>query len=433
VKKKNIIIIVIVVLCIAGFFIVKGLKKNKSAEKFEFEAIKRGNLENVVTCTGTLKAVSTVNVGSQVSGILEKLYVDFNSNVKKGQLLAILDKTLFITSVKDAEAGVLRAKSQYEQAQAELKRNKPLFEKGHLSEVEYLTYKTNADVTTAAFRSAESSLTRARTQLNYTEIRSPIDGTIIERSVDAGQTIAASFQAPKLFIIAEDLTKMQIEASVDESDIGQIKEGLSVRFTVQSYPDEMFTGKVLQIRLSPTMVQNVVNYIVIIDAANDKKMLLPGMTATVDFMIEERTDVLLVSNSAIGFTPTPEFFLKYKDQMTAKFKSMRKEGKGGGTPGGMPGGMPGAMPGAGQRNGGGMMGGKLPEHLAKVYYLDEKGVPSIAIFEKGVTDGKWTEIRRSRDLKEGMKLITSYTSGTDTQNANSAMMFPFGGPGGRRH
>jgi HlyD family secretion protein len=447
-KKKIIIIIVIIAVLFIGAFIIKPFSKSGNGAKFELEEIKRGTLENIVSCTGTLSAVSTVNVGSQVSGIVEKMLVDFNDNVKKGDLLAVLDKTMFNASVKDAEAGILRARAQYDQAQAELKRNQPLFEKGHLSESEFLVTKTNAETATASLRSAESTLKRAQTQLAYAEIRSPIDGTIIERAVDAGQTIAASFQAPKLFIIAEDLTKMQIDTAVDESDIGQIKEGQDVRFTVQAYMDETFTGKVRQIRLSPTTIQNVVNYTVVVDANNDKKLLLPGMTATVDFMVQESKDVLMVPNSALSFTPPQEMLQKIQARMamTAKWQERQKEGKAGdasGTSGAAgansgsgitsPGGGTGGTSGmAGGRTGGGMMNGKLPEHMGRVFYLDEKGNPAMAFLEKGISDGKMTEVKHSRHLTEGMKVIIAYSDGNSTKKADNRPMM-FGPPMGGRH
>lgn len=446
-KKKIIIILIVCAALIAGGLLIsKVLKKDKQEEKFEFAAIKRGDLEEVISCTGTLSAVRTVNIGSQVSGITEKVFVDYNDNVKKGQLLAVLDKTLFQASVKDAEAGVARAKFQNEQAQAELKRNKPLYEKGHLSESEFLVTKTTAETAAASLRSAEATAVRARTQLDYTEIRSPIDGTIIKRTVENGQTIAASFQSPELFVIAQDLTKMRIEASVDESDIGQIKEGQSARFTVQAYPDETFTGQVSQIRLSPTIVQNVVNYTVVVEASNDKKLLLPGMTATVDFMIEEKRDILLIPNTALTFNPPEEMRAKLQQQMMERFKNLRQQrGSQGsqraetgqnrsGIQGGS-GGM-GGFPGGGMmQQGGGMFGArKLNGSFARVYYLDEKGNLAMAFLEKGVTDGKNTEIKRSRDLKEGMKIITAYigpkSKTATTQSGPPPMMFPMGG--GRR-
>ncbi|MCU0287634.1 MAG: efflux RND transporter periplasmic adaptor subunit [Acidobacteria bacterium] len=432
-KKKIFIIIGIIIVLIIAALAIRPFSKDKNSSQFDFEEIKRGNLENIVSCTGTLSAVSTVNVGSQVSGIVEKLYVDFNSNVKKGELLAVLDKTLFNASVKDAEAGVLRARAQYDQAQAELKRNQPLFEKGHLSEAEFLVTRTNAETATAALRSAESTLKRAQTQLAYTEIRSPIDGTVIERSVDAGQTIAASFQAPKLFIIAEDLTKMQIDTNVDESDIGQIKEGQSVRFTVQAYMDETFYGKVRQIRLSPTTIQNVVNYIVIVDAQNDKKLLLPGMTATVDFMVEERKDVLLVPNAALSFNPPQDILQKIQANMAAKWQK-RKQEKAGTAPENSMGENQEKKPGPNRNMGqhfGGMPGnGKMPENMGRVFYMDDKGVLSMAFLEKGVTDGKMTEIKHSRNLTEGMKVITASISGSSAPKRTDGrppMMFPMGG------
>lgn len=430
-KKKTIIFIAIIVV-IAGLLSIKLLSKKKETNQFELEKIIKGNLENSVSCTGTLSAVSTVNVGSQVSGIVEKVYVDFNDNVKKGQILAILDKTLFMASVRDAESGVLRAKAQYDQAIAELKRNKPLFEKGYLSETEYLVTKTAADTATASLHSAESTLQRAKTQLDYTVIRSPIDGTIIERTVDAGNTIAASFQAPKLFIIAEDLTQMRIEASVDESDIGQIKENQEVRFTVQAYPEELFHGKVRQIRLSPTTVQDVVNYTVVVDASNEKKQLLPGMTATVDFMVEAKNNILLVPNSALSFTPSQEVL----DEIMARFQkrmeefrsnrnrsesqnsgengSERRQGNGGNSSG----------------FGGGMMNGKLPPNMGRVFYIDKEGLPAMGFFERGSTDGKHTEIKRSRTLTEGVQVIIASSTKAAT-SGGPPMMMPFGGRGPR--
>ncbi len=442
-KKKIIITLAILVIIVLAFVSIKLLSKKKETAQFELEEIKRGDLENIVSCTGTLGAVSTVNVGSQVSGIVVKVFVDFNDNVKKGQVLAVLDKTMFKASVRDAESSVSRAKAQYTQAAAELKRNQPLFEKGYLSETEFLVTKTNAETAAASLKSAESSLERAKTQLGYTEITSPIDGTIIERTVDAGNTIAASFQAPKLFIIAEDLTQMRIEASVDESDIGQILENQSVRFTVQAYPEESFTGKVRQIRLSPKTVQDVVNYTVMVDAPNEYKKLLPGMTATVDFLIEEKKDVLLVPNSALSFTPSTEVLQKAMENLKAQMEKRRAERN----PEGGPRNGEQNSSGESRRQGGGIMGGgggmmsgmmsngKMPGNFGRVFILDENGVPAIAMFEKGSTDGKHTEIKRSRQLKEGMKVIISAGSTTKNQQTGMPMMMPFGRPmgGGGRH
>ena len=397
--KKKVFIAGIILLLLAGGFLLKSVFTKGKEAGFQFTPIIRGDLENIVSSTGTLSAVETVEVGSQVSGIIDKIFVDFNDAVEKGQVMAVLDKTLFNVVVREAEAGVLRTKAILAQAEAELKRNQPLYEKGHLSEMEFLVTKTSAETAKADVKTAEAALNKAKTNLGYTVIRSPIKGTVIERTVDAGQTIAASFQAPQLFIIAKDLTRMQIETNVDESDIGMIKENQSVQFTVQAYPDEIFTGNVRQIRLQPTTIQNVVNYTVVVDASNEKGLLLPGMTATVDFLVEERKDVLLVSNTALSFTPSTELLEKYPPQMMKKMAVAR-----GGSEG-------------------------------RVFYLDSNGIPTPVIFVKGTTDGKMTEIMDSKELKEGMAVITAYgadKAGKNSKSKRSAFMPPPPGGGGPR-
>lgn len=395
-KKKWIVLIVVIVLVVGGFFI-KSLFKGKEQTAYQLDEIKRGNIENIVSCTGTLSAIETVSVGSQVSGILKELYVDYNSPVKKGQLLAVLDKTLLQAAVNNSAASVARTRSQFEQAEAEYKRNEPLFRKGHLSESEFLVFKTNMDTAHASMVSAEAVLKKDRVQLNYTEIRSPIDGTVIERTVDAGQTIQASFQAPELFTIAKDLTKMQIEAYVDESDIGQIKQGLSVRFTVQAYPDKTFVGNVRQIRLKPQVIQNVVNYTVVVDADNNENLLLPGMTATVDFLVEEVRDVLVVPNTALSFQPSQEMMMAMREQMKAERQG--RKGAGGQREGGFPGfGQGGGFPGNHPGNG---------NDIGRVFYFDKNSQLRVVVFKKGATDGKMTEVKKTLrgSIEEGMRVV----------------------------
>ncbi|MCP5105512.1 MAG: efflux RND transporter periplasmic adaptor subunit [bacterium] len=391
-KKKIILIVSVIGLILVGGFLLKSVSNNGQGGAFQFAEIKRGDLENTVSSTGTLSAVETVEVGSQVSGIINALHVDFNDPVKKGQLLVALDKTLFQVSVRDAEAAVARASARLEQANAEVKRNQPLFEQGHISEMEFLVTKTTAKTARADLETAEAALNRAKTQLAYSEIRSPIDGTVIERTVDVGQTIAASFQAPKLFTIAEDLTRMQIEASVDESDIGLIKEGQPARFTVQAYPDETFTGTVRQVRLQPITIQNVVNYTVVVDASNKVGKLLPGMTATVDFVVERKTDVLLVSNAALNFKPPMEMM----KMVTA------------------------------QRSGG------KSKDMSVVFCLDENGFPRVMTLRVGTTDGMTTEIKYSSQLKAGMKVITSYQKSKKSESKDSGFTMPRPPGGGMR-
>jgi HlyD family secretion protein len=273
------------------------------AEEFTFEVLSRGNIQNLVSSTGTLEAMGTVELGSQIAGTVDRVYVDYNDRVKKGQLLAVIDTTALEISVRDAEASLTRSKVQLRQAQTDFERHKKLFEEGLISEMSFLDKETAVETAAASVESAQAALERNQTNLKYAEIRSPITGTVIERAVEAGQTISSNGNAT-LFIIAEDLANMQIEALVDESDIGQIKEDMAARFTVQAFPDDEFNGIVRQIRLNPTVQQDVVNYTVIVDAENTSGALLPGMTATVDFVVEECFNVLLVPNTALYFHPS---------------------------------------------------------------------------------------------------------------------------------
>ena len=414
-KKKIFIIMGLIVILVIAVLLIKSLFKSEKEKGFEFAELKKGSLENIVSSTGTLSAVETVEVGSQVSGIIEKIYVDFNHSVKKSQVLALLDKTLFRVAVKDAEAGVFRARAKLERAKAEVNRNLPLFEKGHVSEMEFLLTKTDAQTAEADLKMAEASLNRAKTNLEYTVIRSPIDGTIIERTVDAGQTIAASFQAPKLFVIAEDLTRMQIEANVDESDIGQIKDNQTARFTVQAYSEKTFTGTVRQIRLQPQTIQNVVNYTVIVDAPNQDGLLLPGMTATVDFIIEQVKDVLLVSNKALSFIPSQEILRNMMQKQRQKQGSSSR---------------PGTMFPSGQPRGGNPF--QLPEGIGRLFYTDNEDNLSFAIFKKGATNGMFTEIKETirGKLEIGTRVITGIIKEKSTKSSNKNTLLPRP-PGGR--
>ena len=398
--------IIIVAGLAAKFLFFSGNEKTET-KAFTTAALTRGNIENTVSSTGTLSALETVEVGSQVSGIVQELKVDYNSTVTKGQLLAVLDKTPFLISVQEAEAKVDSAAAEFERLEAELKRNQPLFEKGHISETEYLQWKTQVLTARASLKSARASLKKAQTNLGYTEIRSPMNGTVIERSVDEGQTIAASFQAPQLFIIAEDLTQMQIEAFVDESDIGVIREGQKARFTVQSYPDREFTGTVRQIRLQPTTISNVVNYTVVVDAENQDRLLLPGMTTTVDFLLEYRENVLIVPNSALSLRPSADIEIErpQRDSSDTPPADMR------------------AM----------MSNPKTREKMGYVFIADESGKLKVAFFQKGATDGSHTEVLKSRDLKEGLQVVTGFTKTASSTSSNGRNPFMFGGPprGGR--
>jgi HlyD family secretion protein len=300
-------LLIIILLLLAGgvvWWLVPSDGQKKDRQLFATAPLTRGTLERTVSSTGALAAVETVEVGTEVSGTIERILVDFNSRVRQGEVLAVLKQDLFQAAVSEAEATLNRARSDLKLAELELQRNQPLFEREYISEQEFTPYQIDHEKAKAAVSSAKATLFKAKTNLANSTIRSPIDGTVIQRSIDAGQTVAASLNTPTLFIIARNLQQMQIEADVDETDIGQIREGQNVRFSVQSYPDQQFSGVVRQIRLQPQVISNVVTYTVIVSADNRDGELLPGMTATLDFIVEKAEDVVLIPNAALRFRPT---------------------------------------------------------------------------------------------------------------------------------
>jgi HlyD family secretion protein len=385
--KRKVLIPLGVVIAALAMILLLSTRKNGTEGAYQFVEVTRGDLENTVSATGTVNPVSTVEVGTQVSGIIDVLNVDFNDVVRKGQVLAVLDTSLLKAAVLDAQAQVNRTQALYDQAVADHQRNLPLFEKGFISEQEFLPLEISVKTTRASLQSARVALGRAETNLGYAVIRSPIYGTVIQRAVEQGQTVAASLQAPVLFIIAEDLSQMEIHAQVDESDIGYVREGQAVRFDVQAYPDRMFSGTVKQVRLQPTTVQNVVNYTVIVDAPNPDGLLLPGMTATIDFIIEQREDVLLVSNAALRLQPTQKLSQELRRTMQERFESMpdsiRDRGRSRMDQGRVPGGSI-------MRD---LFSGETSKsEVAALWFLDERGRLNMVPVRKGATDGQKTEI-----------------------------------------
>lgn len=416
-KKSLYILGIVILIAFGGWYFFLHSDENVKKE-YTFAEITRGNLETVVSSTGTLSAVGTVEVGTQVSGTIDKIYVDFNSKVKAGELLAVLDTTFLSAAVRDARAGLVRSQSQYDQQKAVFDNSKQLFDKGIISELDYISAKTSLDVAKSNLQSAQSALDRSITNLRYAVIRAPIDGTIINRNIERGQTVAASFSTPTLFTIAEDLAKMEILAQVDESDIGQIQVGQIARFTVQAYPDKKFEGTVTQIRLQPETVQNVVNYTVVVEARNNDHILLPGMTATIDFLVEEKDNVLLVPNLALRFIPTDEMtaeLQKKREKEMANLPDSVKNRFGGGQRGGGQGG--GFSPEAMQRFQQRMGGGNGMPKMAQLWYLDDKNELTASRVILGSTDGKNTEIVRGRNIKEGMKIITAVTGSNNAQRS----------------
>lgn len=304
ISKVWIAMTVVVIVAVAAWAFSGG--KEKEDINFKQEKVSLQTLQNSVTATGTIEAVTSVTVGTQVSGIVNKLYVDYNSQVKKGQVIAELDKTNLLSELNTAKANMASAQSQLNYQSANMKRYQTLYQKGLVSADDYenalLTYRQAKE----QVATAKEQVQRAQTNLGYATITSPIDGTVISKSVEEGQTVAASFNTPELFTIAKDLTNMQVVADVDEADIGAVKEGDRVTFTVDAYPDDTFEGTVKQVRLQATTTNNVVTYEVVISAQNADLKLKPGLTANVTIYTQERAGVLAVANKALRFTPTKE-------------------------------------------------------------------------------------------------------------------------------
>jgi HlyD family secretion protein len=301
--KKTFYIIgtIVVAVAVSGYFLFG--KHGVEKYDFRFDKVSQGDLTVYVTATGTVNAVTSVDVGTQVSGIITKLYADFNSVVKEGQVIAQLDTTFLYQSLKDAEANLERAQAQFNDSKRNLDREKALVQRGLDSQLNYDAAVTTYETNEAAVKSAQASLDRAKINLAYATIYAPINGVVVNRAVNVGQTVAASFSSPTLFTIANDLRRMQVETTVDESDIGRVSIGQEATFTVDAYADQQFSGTVSQIRLAPQSIQNVVNYIVIIDVANDQLKLMPGMTANVKILVASAPNVMRVSNMALRFQP----------------------------------------------------------------------------------------------------------------------------------
>jgi HlyD family secretion protein len=364
--------------------------------------ITRGSVVQNVAATGTLQAVTTVQVGSQVSGTIKALHADFNSQVRKGEVVAELDPSLFETQVEQARASLLRLQAESDRArvdvedtQVKLKRAQELWAQQLISRADLDTAEAAARQAQAAVKSAQAQVTQAQAVLNqnqvnleHTIIRAPIDGIVISRNVDVGQTVASSLQAPTLFVIANDLTRMQVNASIDESDIGRIRAGQPVSFTVDAYPGDMFAGTVSQVRLDPKVESNVVSYTTIIDVPNPSMKLKPGMTATVNVEIARADDVLKVPTSALRFTPA-------RQNAEAATSTERRAATAAGS-----------------------QAGRTPGRGGRVWVVDE-GQPKAIPVTVGITDGATTAIEGQ--LAEGTRVIT----GSAPQTASSS---PSGSP-----
>ena len=314
-------IIIIILICLAALFFIGFLFKNKKeAKNYVTEPLTKRTITQIVEASGTINPVQTVSIGSQVSGQISAIYVDYNSKVKKGQLLAEIDTSLFEAQVNQAKATIDNARANLAKIQATtandkltLTRYRNLYKKGFIAKSELDLAESTYSADLAQVKSAQAQINQAlasystaASNLRYTKITSPVDGVVISRAVDVGQTVAASFQTPELFSVAQDLTQMQIEASVSEADIGKVKKEQDVEYTLDGYPDETFKGKVSQVRISPTTVSNVVTYSVIIDVENDEMKLIPGMTANVSIITSKKVNILCAKSTALKFTPNTD-------------------------------------------------------------------------------------------------------------------------------
>lgn len=302
-SKKWAVVVLFLIVAGVGYWYFFGQESPTPPPVIRYGVLDTGDIVRSISATGTIQATKTVQVGSQVSGTIRALYCDFNSRVTAGMIVAQLDPTFYEAAVKEAEANHERAKSELENAKNEAKRADELVKKDLISRAEFELAQTKVNSLTASLSQTRAALDRARVNLSYTTIRSPISGTVVSRNVDVGQTVAASLNAPVLFTIAEDLSKMEVLVSVDEADVGEVQSGQAARFTVDAFPGEMFKGNVSMVRISPTTLQNVVTYSVIVSASNDSLRLLPGMTATTTIINQSKEHVLRVPSAALRFKP----------------------------------------------------------------------------------------------------------------------------------
>ena len=415
---------------------------NKKAKSYSFETavVKKGSIINTITATGTVEADTTVLIGTQVSGVIKKIYVDFNSHVRKGQLLAELDKTPLQTQVQQAQAALDDSKSEVEFQNATYERYKALLDKKLVAQADYDQVKYSYDKARANLKTAQAGFDKAMVNLNYASIYSPIVGVVLNRAVDQGQTVAASFSTPNLFTIGNDLTQMMVQANIDEADIGQVKKGQPVSFTVDAFPTETFTGDVRQVRLQPVVTSNVVTYTVIVNAPNPELKLMPGMTANITVLVQKLDSVLTIPGKALRFTPDATWLAEYMKNNP----SPQRQGAG----------APGSTGAAGSNTGGGQYPNNQRQQNAESGNVpvqggfqsgNQQGKKPVVVWVKsgdkyhrtrivtGAVDGSNAEVKSG--LKEGDEIILSMNMAgkTTTASSTTSTTSPFmpTRPGGR--
>ena len=389
--KKRIVIATIVLAAIAAAAVALKPKENVvPPSKYRSTVVDRGAINQTVTATGTINPVALINVGSQVSGTVAELHADFNDRVKKGQVLLKLEPTIFNAQVAQAEANIASARASLRLGQANFQRNEQLVAQNFVSSLALDQSRREMDVAAANLKLAQAQLDRARADLNNSVIRSPIDGVIIKRTIDLGQTVAASFTTPNLFQIANDLTKMQIDTSVSEADVGQLRDGLPARFVVDAYPDREFNATMRQFRLAPNVVQNVVTYNVVLDVDNTDELLKPGMTAQVRLVVANRADVLRIPTTALRFR------LSEEEQAAERKKNKDKGVK---QVAAKP------APAATQDDDIAFRSASETARMFKIYKLDAMNQPQPVDIRAGLSNFRYTEVL-SGELKPGDRVAT---------------------------
>lgn len=398
-RKTTLLIAAACLLALGGYYAWQKQAAASPEQRYKTHTLAKGDVIQTVSANGTLNPVTLVSVGTQVSGTVKKLHVDFNDQVKAGQILAELDDAIYSAQVRQSDAGMASAQASLQLARANEGRMKSLFQQEYVSRQELDQTVQARESAEAQARLARAQNDRDRANLGYSVIRSPVSGVVVDRSIDVGQTVAASFQTPTLFKIAQDLTQMQIYTTFAEADIGAIRVDQPVRFNVDAFPNRSFRGKVKQIRLNPTTQQNVVTYNVVVAVENLEQTLLPGMTAYVSIVVAQKKDVLLVPNTALRFKPgdgeKPEKGSDKSNPDAAKSAN-----------GGRPGGQPGA--------GGDRREKRRDAGSGTVYVLDGDQLKPVKM-NTGITDARFTEVAGG-ELKEGDRVIT----GENLPNASPA-------------
>ena len=400
--KKRIVIATALLVAVATAAVLLKPRDNViPPSKYRSTAVDRGAINQVVTATGTINPVALINVGSQVSGTVAELHADFNDRVKKGQVLLKLEPTIFNAQVGQAEASIASARANLQLARATYKRNEQLVAQNFVSSLALDQSRREMDVAAANLKLAQAQFERARADLNNSVIRSPIDGVVIKRTIDLGQTVAASFNTPNLFQIANDLTKMQIDTSVSEADVGLLKDGLPARFVVDAYPDREFNATMRQFRLAPNVVQNVVTYNVVLDVDNADELLKPGMTAQVRLVVANRPDVLRIPTTALRFRLSEEEQAAERKKAKATDKDVKQVAAK-------------PAPAAAQDDDVAFRSASETARMFKIYKLDPMNQPQPVDIRTGLSNFRHTEVL-SGDLKPGDRVVTRALSQPENQ------------------